>query len=287
MTHRELKNMLDMSNPAFNQKDRIREVLQNITLYGLSTAGFFSKSAFYGGTALRIFHDLDRLSEDLDFSLKSPDPDFSFDGYLPDLEKVLTSFDLDLEISVRKKTSESTIKSAFLKGNTRELLLEMYPGSGLSDNVTSTEVTKIKFEVDIDPPPYAKFETKVSLNPYLFSVDLYDLPSLFAGKLHAVLCRKWRDRVKGRDFYDFLYYMSRNVPVNMRHLEARLRQTGCIDSETVFDIGCLRDMLKDRFAAIDFEEAKKDVMNFVYDRVSLNGWDSKSFILLADKVQGI
>ena len=164
MTHRELKNMLDMSNPAFNQKDRIREVLQNITLYGLSTAGFFSKSAFYGGTALRIFHDLDRLSEDLDFSLKSPDPDFSFDGYLPDLEKVLTSFDLDLEISVRKKTSESTIKSAFLKGNTRELLLEMYPGSGLSDNVTSTEVTKIKFEVDIDPPPYAKFETKVSLN---------------------------------------------------------------------------------------------------------------------------
>lgn len=280
----EIKNMLKQTDPNLDLRDRVREVVQNLALYGLSNTGFRDRAVFYGGTALRLFHGLDRFSEDLDFSLRSPDPDFEFDEYLPDLENTLSSFGIRMEAKVRQKNVKSTIRSAFLKGNTKELVLEMCPDD-VPKGILGTDITKIKFEVDIDPPPYARFERMSSAVPFLYTVDLYDLPSLFAGKLHAVLCRKWRNRVKGRDLYDFLFYMARDIPVNMEHLEARLRQTGCIGPDCVFDRPCLLGMLEDRLAAIDYAEAKKDVIRFVNRPDSLNGWNGESFVNISKKIR--
>ena len=281
----EIERMLEHTNPNKNEKDRLREVLQNLTLYGLSTTGFLERAAFYGGTALRLFHGLDRFSEDLDFSLKEPDMDFTLDPFILGLEKSLRSFGLEVDVSIRNKNIETNIKSAFLKSNTKELMLEMYPNNDTIKNIVRTEVTKIKFEVDIDPPPYANYETLMSTDPYLFPVILYDMPSLFAGKLNAMLCRGWKNRVKGRDLYDFLFYISNDVPVNMRHLEARLRQTGCIDDDCTFDSTYLMRMMVDKFKSIDFDSAKKDVISFIDRPEAVDGWNADSFIKVSERLR--
>lgn len=186
------------------------------------------KAAFYGGTALRIFYGLDRFSEDLDFSLETSDFDFDLDSYFPVLEKEVRSFGLNVTIQEKQKKGNSNIRSAFLKGNTKEHLLLFYPDEKLTDNVPTNEVIKIKFEIDIDPPAFASFEHKYRLLPAPYEVNMYDMPSLFAGKIHAVLCRAWQSRIKGRDLYDYVFYLSRGAAVNLPHLRARLIDSGYI-----------------------------------------------------------
>ena len=207
------------------KKNSLKEVIQEIVLCGLSRAGFFKSAVFYGGTALRIFYGLDRFSEDLDFSLIKPDPMFDLEQFIPTLEKEVRAFGLNFSIEQKQKTIDSNIKSAFLKGNTKEHLLMFYTNSGLVGNISSNELIKIKFEIDLNPPAYATFERKYRLLPYPYEVGLYDLPSLFAGKIHAVLCRGWKSRVKGRDLYDYIFYLSRGASVNVKHLRERLIQT--------------------------------------------------------------
>lgn len=193
----------------YDQKNAMKEIMQEIVLCGLSRAGFFQKAAFYGGTALRIFYGLDRFSEDLDFSLVTADPDFDLTVYFPVLEKEVRAFGLHVTIQEKEKTKESNIRSAFLKGNTKEHLLLFYADEDLAVSVARSEVVKIKFEVDINPPEHAGFEHKYRLLPTPYEVNLYDMPSLFAGKIHAVLCRAWKSRIKGRDLYDYVFYLSR------------------------------------------------------------------------------
>lgn len=159
-------------------------------------------------TALRIFYGLDRFSEDLDFSLMTANPDFNLTEYFPILEKEVRAFGLNVSIQEKEKTKESTIRSAFLKGNTKEHLLLFHADENLIGSVAKSEVIKIKFEVDINPPEYASFEHKYRLLPTPYEVTLYDVPSLFAGKIHAVLCRAWQNRIKGRDLYDYVFYLS-------------------------------------------------------------------------------
>lgn len=147
----------------YDQKNAMKEIMQEIVLCGLSRAGFFQKAAFYGGTALRIFYGLDRFSEDLDFSLVTADPDFDLTVYFPVLEKEVRAFGLHVTIQEKEKTKESNIRSAFLKGNTKEHLLLFYADENLAGSVARSEVVKIKFEVDINPPEYAGFEHKYRL----------------------------------------------------------------------------------------------------------------------------
>lgn len=150
---------------------------------------------------------------------------FDLKEYFPVLEKEIQSFGLRLEVAEKKKSADSTIQSAFLKGNTKEYLLLFYGDQDIS-GIHAGEKIKIKFEVDTGPPDFAGFETKYRLLPSPYEVRLYDPPSLFAGKIHAVLCRAWKSRVKGRDLYDYVFYLSKNILVNMDHLKARLVQTG-------------------------------------------------------------
>ena len=215
----------------YDQKNAMKEIMQEIVLCGLSRAGFFQKAAFYGGTALRIFYGLDRFSEDLDFFLVTADPDFDLTVYFPVLEKEVRAFGLHVTIQEKEKTKESNIRSAFLKGNTKEHLLLFYADENLAGSVARSEVVKIKFEVDINPPEYAGFEHKYRLLPTPYEVNLYDVPSLFAGKIHAVLCRAWKSRIKGRDLYDYVFYLSRGSAVNQKHLRARLLQSGFISED--------------------------------------------------------
>lgn len=274
-----LNQMLAMypSHSASDEKNALTEVIQEVTLCGLSRAGFFRNAAFYGGTALRIFYGLDRFSEDLDFSLVAPDADFNLKKYFSVLESELHSVGLNFRIEEKVKTAESNIKSAFLKGNTKEHILSFYPDDRSAEKINPSETIRIKFEVDTDPLAYATFENKYRLLPSPYQVKLYDAPSLFAGKLHAVLCRAWKNRVKGRDLYDYVFYLSRNIPVNMRHLKARLVDSGFIEESFDLTREALITMLDSRFASIDYEQAKQDVQPFVKDKTKLEIWSAEFF----------
>ena len=261
----------------YEKKNVMKEVMQEIVLCGLSRAGFFKKAAFYGGTALRIFYGLDRFSEDLDFSLMAVDEDFDITPYFPILQKEIAAFNLRVQLGVKDKTKSSQIRSAFLKGNTKEHLLLFYPEDVEADHVPANEVIKIKFEIDVNPPSYATFERKYRLIPLPYEVNLYDEASLFAGKIHAVIGRSWRNRIKGRDLYDYVFYLSRNTKVNIRHLRARLIQSGHFADTQMLTLDGVKQLLCERFTEIDFERAKADVLPFIKNTTLLNLWSADFF----------
>ena len=260
-----------------DKKNAVKEIMQEIVLCGLSRAGFFQKAAFYGGTALRIFYGLDRFSEDLDFSLTTPDPEFDLSSYFPTLRREVASYGLNVEISEKEKTKESAVRSAFLKGNTKEHLLLFYSADPIASGVAGNETIKIKFEVDTNPPAGATFEHKYRLLPAPYEVALYDMPSLFAGKAHAVICRAWKSRVKGRDLYDYVFYLSRGASLNTEHLKARLVQSGAWEDDSAFSILDAKRLLCERFDQIDYAQAKQDVLPFVKDTASLDLWSAEFF----------
>ena len=266
----------------YDKKNAAKEVMQEIVLCGLSRAGFFKKAAFYGGTALRIFYGLDRFSEDLDFSLVSKDPDFSLIDYFPVLQNEVRSLGLNVTVNEKEKTFDSNIRSAFLKGNTKEHILLFYPQDKIYDMIQNNEVIKIKFEVDVNPPDYVAFEHKYRLLPMPYEVKLYDLASLFAGKIHAVICRSWKNRVKGRDLYDYVFYLQCNAPVNLKHLRERLIQSEFIEKDAACTLDDVKQMLYTRFEIIDFEAAKEDAKPFIHDAMVLNLWTSDFFKQITD-----
>lgn len=268
-----------------DRKNAIKEIVQEIVLCALSRTDFFSKAAFYGGTALRIFYGLDRFSEDLDFSLMVSDSNFDLASYLPMIEKEVNSFGLKLYINTKEKNKGSDIKSAFLKVNTKEHILLFYPDANFADSIASNETIKIKFEIDINPPKGATFEHKYQLLPSPYEVNLYDKSSLFAGKIHAVLCRSWKDRIKGRDLYDYVFYISRDIKVNIGHLKERLVDSEVLKANDRFDIDILKEMLKERFDAINYESAKDDVRSFIKDKKSIEIWNSDFFKQITERLE--
>jgi len=264
-------------NNETDKKNAIKEIMQEIVLCGLSRAGFFKQAAFYGGTALRIFYGLDRFSEDLDFSLIVPDSDFDLSSFFPVLRKEVASYGLKVDISEKKKSVDSAVRSAFLKGNTKEHMLLFYASEHVVSGIAKDEVIKIKFEVDTNPPEGATIETKYRLLPAPYEVKLYDTPSLFAGKVHAVICRAWKNRIKGRDLYDYVFYLSRGASLNTEHLKARLVQSNAWDSSIEFSIDDAKQLLCERFDQIDYAQAKNDVIPFVKDTASLDLWSAEFF----------
>ena len=261
----------------YDRKNAMKEIMQEIVLCGLSRAGFFKEAAFYGGTALRIFYGLDRFSEDLDFSLEQINLDFDLCSYFPVLEKEVKAFGLNVEIQEKEKTKDSNIRSAFLKGNTKEHHLLFYADERVVGAVAKNEVFKINFEVDTNPPAFATYEHKYRLLPVPYEIRLYDMPSLFAGKIHAVICRGWQSRIKGRDLYDYIFYLSKAVTVNQKHLRARLIDSGYISENQECTLEEIKTMLKNRFDSIDFLQARKDVEPFIRDTSVLDIWSSDFF----------
>ena len=268
-----------------DKKNAIKEIVQEVVLCGLSRGGFFRNAAFYGGTALRIFYGLDRFSEDLDFSLASQNPDFDLTEYFSYIEKETRSLGLRFNVTEKEKSMDSNIKSAFLKGNTREHILSFYQSTSDASLITKDEVIKIKFEVDVNPPIGATYETKFGLLPSPYQVRLYDMPSLFAGKIHACLCRNWKTRVKGRDFYDYVFFLSRGAKVNLVNLKAKLVQSKYIAEDYDLTIESLKLLLNDRFMNMDFAQAREDVLPFIRDKSKLDLWSKEFFIEITKQLQ--
>lgn len=284
-----IEQMLKLHNKQTlnDKKNGIKEVVQEIVLCGLSRAGFFKNAVFYGGTALHLFYGLDRFSEDLDFSLKTEIPSYDFSEYIPILEKEVRAYGLNFKIEAKDKSVDSNIQSAFLKGNTKEHMLMFYANELLAQSIGSKELTKIKFEVDVNPPDYASFETKYRLLPIPYEITLYDMPSLFAGKIHAVICRAWKNRVKGRDLYDYIFYLSQDVAVNLKHLTARLIQSGYSPTGTEMKMEDVKDMLRKRFSNINFAQAKQDVLPFIKNPDSLNVWNADFFSKITESLKSV
>ncbi len=282
-----IQQMINKYNPITleDKKNAVKEVLQEVVLAGLSKTDFFSHAAFYGGTALRLFYGMNRFSEDLDFSLLIADDNFDMSKYFKPISDVVSSLGLNFEVSKKDKTTSSTIDSAFIKGNTKETIITIYPDSEDSSRIIHNEKIIIKFEVDVNPPLYANTEIKFRLLPFPYQVRVYDQSSLFGGKIHAVIARGWKNHVKGRDLYDYIYYLSLGTKVNLKHLETRLKQTKTIEADVQLTRALLIELLDKRLDQIDYDIAKSDIRPFIKDQNSLDLWSCDFFKSITNHIQ--
>lgn len=254
-----------------NKRNAIFEVNQQVILAGLYSGGFFESAAFYGGTCLRIFHGLQRFSEDMDFSLLAQDDAFDFKKYFQPIVDTFALVGREVEIKKKDKKNFGKIESAFLKDNT-----DVY------DVVFQTEKSiKIKIEVDTCPPLNFKTEQKLLLRPYSFMTRCFTLSDLFAGKMHALVYRAWKNRVKGRDWYDFEWYVRHNVPLDFAHLAERCKQFN--DEEITPEL--FKEKLKERLSTADIKQVKEDVLPFVRNPEELDIWSGDYFVQLAEMVR--
>lgn len=278
--HSAIEDMLKKypSKTVDDYKNALKEILQEIALLGLFRANFFDVAAFYGGTALRIFYGLDRFSEDIDFSLMKKSGDFDLAPYCDFIRDEMAAFGLEAEVTKKVKAVGTNIESAFIKTGTLINMLKIEAVSPPVSGIGKNELIKIKLEVDVNPPAGANYEVKYLLMPIPFHVRLYSAPSLFAGKVHAILCRDWKSgRVKGRDLYDFVWYLSRSIPLNIYHLEERMKQTGHLKKHERLTPPMVMELLEDKFSSLNFEQAKMDVIPFIKDPRALNLWSSDFF----------
>ena len=247
------------------------EVNQQIILAGLYNGGFFDVAAFYGGTCLRIFHNLQLFSEDMDFSLLAPNDEFDFTQYFQPIVDEFAMVGREVEIKKKDKKSFAKVESAFLKDNT-----DVY------DVTFQTEKSvKIKIEVDTQPPLKFNTEQKLLLLPRSFMVRCFTLPDLFAGKMHALVYRAWKNRVKGRDWYDFEWYVRHGIPLDFTHLHERALQ---FNQEDISEESFL-EKLKERLSTADLNQVKSDVLPFVRNPKELDIWSNDYFLQLADMIK--
>lgn len=253
------------------RRNATNEVMQEIALAGLYRGGFFDKAAFYGGTCLRIFHELSRYSEDMDFSLIAKDDTFDLEDYFPSIIEEFKAAGRDVVINRKKKKKETKVESAFLKDNTAVYDVKFKTEKDL----------KIKLEVDIDPPLGFATEQKLSLMPFSFMTRCFSLPDLYAGKMHALLFRNWKTRVKGRDWYDFEWYVRHNVRLDFTHFQIKAKEFNGmdIDKDTFFS------MLKERLSSTDINMVKRDVIPFIQNPAEMDIWSKDYFLQLAGRIK--
>jgi len=263
----------------------LRESLQSLALLGLWRSNFFEHAAFYGGTALRILYSLDRFSEDLDFSLLKPNADFTFEKYRDSIVRELEVFGFKVNFEVKQKSKQSAIESAFIKTNTLHQLILIEAPSNIISTVGKQSILKIKLEVDTNPPAGFETEMKYVFSPIQFAVKSFSTPSLFAGKMHAILCRKWKTRVKGRDWYDFAWYIGKFLELNLKHLEERMRQSGDYKEDNDLTKERFLEILNNTIDNLDIEKAKGEVEPFVENKMSLNLWSKEFFKAAAEKIR--
>lgn len=269
---------------ARDYENALKEIIQEIALLGLWRSKFFERAAFYGGSALRILYGLDRFSEDIDFSLLKPEKNFRLNPYLKAMEMELSGMGFAVAIETKNKEDGAAIDSAFIKAGTREHFLKIKASGPIAAQVHPGSLLSIKFEVDTDPPGAFQTQAMTLLQPIAFTVNSYQKPDLFAGKLHAILQRNWKTRVKGRDYYDFVWYLARGIPVRLAHLEQRLKQSGGWAQGPLRQFDLL-ELLRTKFEQLDIEAAKKDVLPFLKDTSSVDLWSRDFFISLLPRLK--
>lgn len=266
----EMVNNLHPQNPT-EKSNAQHEVMQQIALSGLYRGGFFDHAAFYGGTCLRIFHGLRRFSEDMDFTLTEKNDSIHLEDYFPQIIEAFKLTGRDIIIKKKDKKTFGKVESAFLKDNT-----DVY------DISFQTEKTiKVKIELDTNPPLGFDTENLPLFKPFSFMVRCVVLPDLFAGKMHALAFRNWKTRVKGRDWYDFEWYVGNNVPIDFAHLQKRISDFNGIEMSK----GEFMSILKERIANTDIKLVKEDVLRFLRsDPRELDVWSNDYFLQLADRI---
>ncbi|MEW6102519.1 MAG: nucleotidyl transferase AbiEii/AbiGii toxin family protein [bacterium] len=244
----------------------IREFLQMLTLKILYDRGYFKNLAFVGGTALRVLYDLRRFSEDLDFSLINKEG-YNFDALLKRVVYELNKNGFSLDV---KEAKEKTVQGAMLKFNNLLFTLDL----------SSLKSEKLSIRIEIDSNPPVGWNTNISLvNKYfVFTVTHFDIPSLYATKLHACFFRKY---TKGRDFYDLLWYLGKKTLPNFCLLNCAIEQTE--GKKGNVDEGNFRDFLQEKLARIDFVKVRKDVERFIVDKNELKLLDTNLILNLFEK----
>lgn len=280
-----IKEWIAEYNPKNEEEilDALQEIMQEITLAALSRTNFFEKAAFYGGTALRIFYGLDRFSEDLDFSLLKADEGFTLEPYFSAIHTEFESLGIKVSINEKEKAKRSSIESAFLKTETiwKEMVLEdVLKQTGVKSN----KPIKVKIEVDRMPPLGFHTEEKLLIRPFSFYVRCFTLPCLFAGKLHALVYRKWKSRVKGRDWYDFEWYIKKGIPLDVGHFLCRAKDTRDWEAEFITREHIL-ELLNHKIESLSFTNIKEDVIRFIKDENVLSIWSAKYFKDLVEKMK--
>lgn len=281
MSIRIIQERLDSYNCKSRQEEEnaIREITQEVALNALYNADFFKVAALHGGTYLRIFHSLNRFSEDLDFALIKPDPDFSVNSYLASLSDEFKSFGYGIEVVDRTKVSQA-VRKIFIKDDSIGQILKLdHPNVG-----GRPKAIKIKLEVDTNPPLGARFENKFHDFPLNFAVTAHDLPSLFAGKSHAMLCRKY---TKGRDWYDFLWYVSKKISINYELLSNAINQLGPWSGQKIgVDKAWYLKKMEEVIGSIDWKEAANEVSRFLKPNEvrSLELWKTGFFLSKLEKL---
>ncbi len=258
-----------------------REMVQSIILAGLSRSDFFEHAAFFGGTALRMLYDMPRFSEDLDFSLVKPNPDFTLAKYFDFIKAECAMYDLNVSLTIKEKVNPNSIESAFLKDKTIWADLTVTPNNR---NGIEPEL-RIKFEIEKDQKSEVKTEQKLLLRPFSFYISTYTPSYLFAGKMHAVLFRQWKNRIKGRDWYDFEWFIKKGFPLNLAHLEARAKQSGHLPIDVQLDVLAFKMLIIDRINNLNIQFAKDDIGRFIFNNSDLNLWSKQYFLDLAEKIK--
>ncbi len=268
-------------------ENALKEIIQEIALLGLWRSKFFEKAAFYGGSALRILYGLNRFSEDLDFSLLRKDTGFSLTTYCTAVEDELKSFGFSVHVEGKVKKVGTNIDSAFIKAGTlKNMLVIDIPGT-LTKKIPSGKLLKVKLEVDKDPPPGFETEAQYLFQPIPFSVNTFTLPNLFAGKMHAILCRAWGNRVKGRDWYDLVWYAGQDIALSLTHLENRMRQTKHLKADETLTEKSLKQKLKQRIRDIDWNSAKRDVESLLKDPAMCELWSDDFFNAICERIKAV
>lgn len=253
------------------RRNAVYEVSQQIVLAGLADGGFFDKAAFYGGTCLRIFHGLNRFSEDMDFTLLKEDNSFYFEHYFQPIIDQFALVGRKVVINKKEKKIFGKVESAFLKDNT-----DVY------DLSFQTEKSiRVKIEVDTIPPLKFTTEQRLLLQPKSFMTRCVTLPDLFAGKMHALAFRVWKNRIKGRDWYDFEWYVRNGIPLDWNHLQERIRQFN--GQEMTLEE--FKTTLRERLSGTDINRVKEDVLPFLNNPGELDIWSNDYFLLLADQMK--
>ncbi len=262
-----------------DELNALKEITQEIALCGLSRTGFFAKAAFQGGSCLRIIHGLNRFSEDLDFILLKSDRTFVWEPFLKALQLEFKLYNLEFDV-IDRSQADKAIKMAFLKDSSFGKVFVFTHPRGISDKQT----IKIKLEIDTNPPLGSEFEKNFINFPYSFSIVSQDLPSLFASKCHVLLCRPY---VKGRDWFDFVWYVSKKITPNLVHLTSAVNQEGPWKNQEI-DVSkkWLLEALIIKIESIDWINAKQDAENFLRasDRESLKVWGADFFIAMVKKL---
>ncbi len=280
-----IKEWIEKYKPQ-NEEDilsALREIMQEITLAAISRTDFFEKAAFYGGTALRIFYGLDRYSEDLYFSLLQPNTNFSIEPYFESILNEFNSLGIKVSIHEKKKSQQTSIDSAFLKTETiwKEIVLEeIIEGIG----VRSNKSIKIKIEVDKNPSLNFITEEKLLIQPFSFYVKCFSKPNLFAGKMHALLFRKWKNRVKGRDWYDLEWYIKKGIPLDINHFLTRAKDTNDWHKESITKEEIM-ELLNQKINTVSFSNIKDDVVRFIPNADVLKIWSPEYFKDLIEKLK--